>query len=898
MDILVGLGILFAVFLLIVPIAALFSASNAKLRVRALEAELARHRARIDALEDALEASTTRPQLPIETPALEKPVAPDEAREMLAPVEPIAVAARAPEPPPRASMPTASQNSLAPREDLETKLGSRWSVWTGALAIALGGIFLVRYSIESGLLGPEARIALGFLLAAALLGAGEYARRKGAPKRFDLRRRAPVAALLTAVGTLTAFASAFAAYALYSLIGPTACFALLAAIALSTLLAAALHGRWVAGLGLLGALASPLLVATPNPDHWMLAIYLLVVSAAGYAAAVLRGWPEIGRATLAGAASWALLLALSGGAPDGAVWLYLIGATAIVGYVLAYRPHAARSASDAALDREAHLAIAALAAATLVGLALHLDPAGPGLFAYLALLVLLAWRVPAIAGASAYASMLALAALLKWPPLPDPNSQAFLEALRVERPDRALLFLAAAAAASALVACAALDRVWRSADLRRAVAATYVGVATLLPLAMLALVWMRMSQFGAAPEFGIAALALAAGLSALAVRLRASPGSGHAVAFDGFAGGALAAIALGLTMTLDRGHLTVALALAAAGGAYVDARGRSSVLRSACAGLALIVLARTIWNPSFMEGGVGDWPFFNWLLYGYGVPALAFHFAARWLSSGGEDKAQRLAEGLSLLFAALLVLFSIRHALHGEAMLRAAASHGELGLYAALGAGASALLLRAHVSARDHLYGDAAAVLAGLAGCTVAFGLLWIANPLRVGESVVGGALANSLALGYALPAIAFAVLFAVARGRAPPPWPKASAGTALVLAFAYLSLETRRVFRGPDIAWLGMPDGAELWSYSVVWLSFGAILLVGGAALRVRDLRLASAAFVLPAVVKVFAIDMAELEGAWRAFSFIGLGVALMGIGYLYQALIFARPNPPDRRD
>jgi len=41
-----------------------------------------------------------------------------------------------------------------------------------------------------------------------------------------------------------------------------------------------------------------------------------------------------------------------------------------------------------------------------------------------------------------------------------------------------------------------------------------------------------------------------------------------------------------------------------------------------------------------------------------------------------------------------------------------------------------------------------------------------------------------------------------------------------------------------------------------------------------------------------VFFIDMSDLTGVWRALSFIGLGLVLIGIGYLYQRLLFA-PRP-----
>ena len=72
---------------------------------------------------------------------------------------------------------TAPQPAAA-RQDFEEKLGARWAVWVGGVALALGGIFLVRYSIEQNLLSPATRIALGGLFALALIGAGEWLRRR------------------------------------------------------------------------------------------------------------------------------------------------------------------------------------------------------------------------------------------------------------------------------------------------------------------------------------------------------------------------------------------------------------------------------------------------------------------------------------------------------------------------------------------------------------------------------------------------------------------------------------------------------------------------------------------------------------------------------------------------
>jgi uncharacterized membrane protein len=53
---------------------------------------------------------------------------------------------------------------------------------------------------------------------------------------------------------------------------------------------------------------------------------------------------------------------------------------------------------------------------------------------------------------------------------------------------------------------------------------------------------------------------------------------------------------------------------------------------------------------------------------------------------------------------------------------------------------------------------------------------------------------------------------------------------------------------------------------------------------------RLASAAVILITIAKVFLLDLARLHGVFRALSFLGLGLVLIGIGWLYQRLLFPR--------
>ena len=108
-----------------------------------------------------------------------------------------------------------------------------------------------------------------------------------------------------------------------------------------------------------------------------------------------------------------------------------------------------------------------------------------------------------------------------------------------------------------------------------------------------------------------------------------------------------------------------------------------------------------------------------------------------------------------------------------------------------------------------------------------------------------------------------------------------------VILALAYLTFTVMRLYHGPVLTEEPISD-AESYTFSAVWLTFGCVLLVIGAALDSKPVRLASAAVVTLTVAKVFLLDMADLAGIWRALSFIGLGLVLVGIGYLYQRVLF----------
>jgi uncharacterized membrane protein len=160
-------------------------------------------------------------------------------------------------------------------------------------------------------------------------------------------------------------------------------------------------------------------------------------------------------------------------------------------------------------------------------------------------------------------------------------------------------------------------------------------------------------------------------------------------------------------------------------------------------------------------------------------------------------------------------------------------------------------------------------------------------NPLFTDESTGRIPVFNLLLLAYLLPAIAAGALALYARGKRPRWYSAMLALVAALLAFAYATLSVRRLFKGEYIGlWSGLGQW-ETYSYSALWLVMGVVLLTLGVRLKSQVLRIASAALISVAVLKVFLFDMSELEGVLRALSFIGLGGVLIGIGLFYQRLL-----------
>jgi uncharacterized membrane protein len=83
--------------------------------------------------------------------------------------------------------------------------------------------------------------------------------------------------------------------------------------------------------------------------------------------------------------------------------------------------------------------------------------------------------------------------------------------------------------------------------------------------------------------------------------------------------------------------------------------------------------------------------------------------------------------------------------------------------------------------------------------------------------------------------------------------------------------------------------DVGENYLYSAALLALAIGWLAIGIKSGLAILRLAGLALLTVVTLKVFLIDAAALEGVLRILSFMGLGIALIGIGWAYGRVMRA---------
>lgn len=855
--------VVFGVLLLIVAFGGWLLGVVAFFKVLSARSEIAALRRSMQAAPLA-EVAVPMPPLPASVPFVAPPVP-----------EPALI-----EPEPAVEQPAVSEPvAKAPRPDIEALLTARWGVWLGSAALVLAGVFLVRYAVDQGLLGPATRCSLAALLGIALMAAAEWLHRHDVPRPGLTDQAVPA---LAAAGVAVLFGAAYGAGVLYELVPPLVAFVLLAAASLIGLALSLRHGQLVAAVGILGAFVTPALVVTDNPSLPGLFLYLLFVTACALAVVRYTAWIWLGWGTTIAGAVWVVLAIIDGPDPD--IWaaaffvpaaaalnLLLLPVAALdhpIGKRLAWVPCAALGATGLLLAQlyqgwDTRIAVLLFVPLTIWRAAredrLRLLPF---LAAVLFLLLLAGWSVE----------------IHDWPDITVPPG-SWTPAVVQE------LLATAAFIAGCFAACG----VWFE---RRAVhPLPWSSLTASVPVLALAVCYGRVAEFQPQLGWALFALLLAAGLSVLvtvALREQARERAGvHAA-------GVVAALALGLAMLLRDHWLTMAVSLFLPALAWVAAQVSLPALRQVALAVALVVLARLLLNSYVIDYDFGQVPIVNGLIAGYAVPAAAFALAAAMFRRHADDLAVGVLEAGSVALATVFVALEIRHGLDGASAL-AAPEYGfreatlDVTSLSVLAVATMRIALRLNRPVLHWAWRIQGAL--ALAGGM----LLIIASPLATDEPVGRIALIDWLLPAYLLPALMAVLAHRSAATARPPALRRVLGGYALIAGFAWITMEVRHLFHAEQIGLDAAPiDDAELWAWSGAWLAYGVGVMAVGIAARNKHVRLAALAIVGLTTAKVFLVDMSGLVGLWRVLSFLGLGLVLIGLGAAYRRLV---ASPPERQ-
>lgn len=735
------------------------------------------------------------------------------------------------------------------RPGLESLIGARLPVWIGAVALIAAGFFLVRYAIESGLLGPGVRTFAAGLFALILVVASEVARRL--PATADDPR---IGQALAGAGIASGYGALYLAAALYDLVPPLPAFVVMLGVTALALFLALRHGPPTAVLALAGGFAAPLVAGYDAAGIAPLLVYLALFTGALFALAVQRGWAWLAIAATVAGFGWVNFLLM--------VLTQDHGAAAAFAVVLAI-------AASVALPRAGvgspWLRIAPLVAGLvqLLAFAPALDFGGLAWAMYLTLAgatLVLAWRDERYLPGALAAVVLALA----------------LIATGLARVDEGASFAGAVVAALlfSAVGIALLDRArgWSVVAL--------AGIAGPLLIAN-ALEPRELADW----QWGALSL-VAAGLAAfVSWRRRAVVGTRDA----GLVGGAAIAALLwsvAWAQLLPAAWLPLAITLAAvAVAAWARRTGDGGLLLLPAVLLAAALAAGGETVSAYLEAvarsvGGAHLPFRYLPAIGDGLrvllpiaaAAIALRIEPRMF---GRLRAPVLAGGIGCALVLAWHLAKLPLAIGDETR------------FVALGFVERALISQALLAvgwwlARRPGGGTIGVYLFGLGLARIVWFDLLILNPVFVAQQVGSIPLLNAGVL-HAVAAAAWCWRFA-----ADATWRRAG----MVLSLVAMLTLVRQASHGTLLT-AGLGTG-ENYGYSAALLVLALGWLGVGIRREARDLRVAGLALLTAVTLKVFLVDAAALDGLLRILSFLGLGVALIAISWVYGRFLGRSTAPP----
>ena len=744
----------------------------------------------------------------------------------------------------------------------EATAGSRLPVWIGGLSLALSGFFLVKYTIEQGLLTVNMRLLLGFVMGLVFIGAAGFVRLRGAA---DSTR---ISQALAGAGVSCLYATVYAASGVYETVPPATGFLGLIATTAAAVALSLRYGMGVAVIGLLAGFLLPAFVPVPEPRVLNLFAYLLALTGGLFTAARLRGWWAMGVLALFSGISWVVMWAAGPFFhPDDCAVLgaFLLGSFAVVAVAVPAgfkRP----DLSDVAVYLS-WLTVAPLMTFVTVRSGYAVDD----------------WRLFGALGF--FACIAARFRPLQYRYAPWPALALSLTAVSVwvqqhpaaEPLGAALLVLGAGFGAGA-AALTYLQPTIHRAILLTATAFGFYGLGYLHLGADI----VRLVPMNADHAWSAIALAIAALFAALALAHRRDTATLHVAGICAAVCAAFVTIAAGIEAppeylpALIAGEVLLATLVAHK---IPQLRPVAGVLFGLLILREAYVLteAHILSLLAFRAPDAGLSP-----LALYGIPAVLLGYSALLTQRQRDGVLPEALEAAVVILSACFIYFGMCHV---WGSCRASFTEGVFVTGAFYAAGSAFAVAGRRFSREAYLWCGGGLFFLALFR-TLVLDLL-MRNPYFTGEAVGDVVLLNGLLLAYGLPILWLWV------GQRPqvrmPIQPEVNLALSLILAFTFATLSVRQYFHHPVLN-SGVTPHVEIYAYSAVWLILGAILLVVGTKKQDKTLRVTSLLITMFTIAKVFLYDAGALDDLYRVFSFLGLGVSLLALSWFYSRFIFGK--------
>ena len=771
----------------------------------------------------------------------------------------------------------------------EQQFGAGLPVWIGGVALALAGFFMVKYSIEIGLLSPTVRVVLGMIFGGGLLYAANLVRGK---ESFANGTR--IAQALSGAGIADLYVCIFAATSLYGLIPAFVGFTGMAAVTATAVILSLRHGMPIALLGLVGGFLTPAMIGSNYPSAPTLFIYLYLVITGILVVIRKQHWWVMAVPAVIGAFLWVFIWMFGGNFnPTDSLYLGLflmaISATVVITSRQQYEEDSEDTVKLNDLKTTKALNNITLGGSVLI-MGLLASHAGFGFmeWALFGLISLggigLAFFNQKFYGLVPLVSMAVNAVMLATWNTPDTNAFALtisiFGALYIgsgyflqSRSERPLIWAGLTAAAS-------------------------------IGYYLLGYYELRYTELVASiPMFwGLLALAFSGlGIVALQKIIQDVPGDHpqkqHLIAI--YAGVGTAFLSMGLTIELPREFLSVAFAAQLFAMTWINTKVDVKALRYIVGILACvfgfllipqILLLFQLTAYSLVEAELTlqqGIPIVNWPTFQLGLPALLFVAGSYLLRLQKDDKLVRSLEIAAVALIGVMGYYLTRHAFHvDENVLFVKAGFLERGVITNIlfVYGLTCLWIgRNYLRESVTLSG---LVLCGVAVFRIGYFDFIASNPLWSSQSVGEVPILNVMLLTYGFPILWTWMATKELPHAGKAQWNQYGYGFVLLLAFTLLSLNVRQLFHGSYLNGHETTN-AEIYTYSVVWLLFGIALLFFGTLKKNKMVRLASLVIMILTVGKVFLYDASELEGLFRVFSFFGLGLSLLGLSWFYTRFV-----------